>query len=153
MSRRRNYGHAKLCSLVSRLCDRESGTKKLNEYAMTWDISSNIEYNVVHILKFYFEGLCSRPGSHCSCISDQHRTFDRWPQALGQWIMETKNEKKERKQTNIESSIFAPYLQVVERAGLTAYFFISTRSASIPSSPVLFPCGSARHPAESVKLK
>ena len=123
MSRRRNYGHAKLCSLVSRLCDRESGTKKLNEYAMIWDISSNIEYNVVHILKFYFEGICSRPGSHYSCISDQHRTFDRWPQALGQWLMETKNEKKERKQTNIESSIFAPYLQVVERAGLTAFFF------------------------------
>ena len=46
MSRRCNGGHSTFCSLVSRLCDRESGNKKLNGSAMT-----NIEYNLTHILK------------------------------------------------------------------------------------------------------
>ena len=36
MSRRCNGGNSEFCSLVSRLYDRESGTKKLNGYAMTW---------------------------------------------------------------------------------------------------------------------
>ena len=112
MSRRCNGGLSKFCSLVSRLYDRESGTKKLNGYAMTWDVSSNIEYNVVHILKFQFESIYSRPGSRDSCISDQHRTFDCWPQPLEQRIMKR----------NIESSIRFPHLQVVEGAGLTAFF-------------------------------
>ena len=111
MSRRCNGGHSKFCSLVSRLYDRESGTKKLNGYAMTWDVSSNIECNVDHILKFQFESIYSRPGSLDSCISDQHRTLDCWPQPLEQSTMKR----------NIESSIRFLHLQVVESAGLTAF--------------------------------
>lgn len=57
MSRRCNGGHPEFCSLVSRLYDRESGNKKLNGYAMTWDDSSNIGYNVTHILKFQNESI------------------------------------------------------------------------------------------------
>ena len=112
MSRRCNGGHSKFCSLVSRLYDKESGTKKLNGYAMTWDVSSHIAHKVVHILKLQFESIYSRPGSRDSCISDQHRTLDCWPQPLEEWIMKR----------NIESSICFSHLQVVGSAGLTTFF-------------------------------
>ena len=69
MSRRRNGRHSKFCSLVSRLYDRESGTKKLNAYAMTWDVLSNFEHNVVNILKFQLESISSGPGSPYSLSS------------------------------------------------------------------------------------
>ena len=131
MSRRCNGGHSKFCSLVSRFYDRESSTKKLNRYATTWDVSSNIEYNVNHILKFQFESIYSRPGSRDSCISDHHRTLDCWPQPLEQWIMKR----------NIESSICFPHLQVVESAGLRAFF---PTDRPRPNRAPCFPCGCAR---------
>lgn len=96
MSRRRNGRHSKFCSLVSRLDDRESGTKKLNAYAMTWDVLSNIEHNVVNILKFQFESISSGPGSPyslSSVASIEHLTAGH-----NHWIMKR----------NIESSILFP---------------------------------------------
>ena len=113
MSRRCTGGYSEFCSLVSRLYDRESGNKKLNGYAMTWDDSSNIEYNVTHILKFPNESIYIQDRGAVVLVSvTSIAHFDCWPQPLVEWIM----------RRNIESSICFPHLQVVESASLTAFF-------------------------------